>query len=325
MSLKDAVWEEWKRNIPILGMMPDAAKSDKLFDATIAGDTAYLKRLNASYDTENARNYALQKGLRDNDPRIKEAAALYVAAEMTGDYSAYNNLKNKIIGENKFSQNNILAAIEAEVKKLMPEEAEETAAKIKSAYDEYNYVNAVVHGQTGSAEIIKNEVIDTYVANGSSRDEAEKTFISKTKSAVKYEYLNGKLSDDEALDLLILHGQMREAEAMNKVRAYRWMREHPEYEELTVTQVENYTKPVEGLGLSLEDCGIMPDTYVDYVSLRSDCKGVDSDGDGKADRNTVKNEVLAVIDQLPISNSQKDALYLLNGWAKSGLRKAPWR
>ena len=53
-------------------------------------------------------------------------------------------------------------------------------------------------------------------------------------------------------------------------------------------------------------------------------KGVDADEDGKADRNTVKNQVMDVIDDLPITNKQKDTLYFLNGWAKSTLHKAPW-
>ena len=56
----------------------------------------------------------------------------------------------------------------------------------------------------------------------------------------------------------------------------------------------------------------------------AECKGVDSDGDGKADPNTAKDQKLAVIDSLPISNDQKDFLYRLNNWAESKLYQAPW-
>ena len=52
------------------------------------------------------------------------------------------------------------------------------------------------------------------------------------------------------------------------------------------------TKPIEDIGISVWESGIDPDTFVEYRELRSKCKGVDSDGDGTADRNTVKNDVL---------------------------------
>ena len=74
----------------------------------------------------------------------------------------------------------------------------------------------------------------------------------------------------------------------------------------------------------MEESGIKPDTVQSYTKLRSTCKGFDSDNDGTADRNSVKNQVLVIIDDLPINSKQKDTLYYLNGWAASNLHKAPW-
>ena len=51
---------------------------------------------------------------------------------------------------------------------------------------------------------------------------------------------------------------------------------------------------------------------------------MDADGDGKTDSGSKKKEILDLIDSLPISDSQKDALYYDNGYAASGLKKAPW-
>ena len=136
-------------------------------------------------------------------------------------------------------------------------------------------------------------------------------------------YKQGIVSASEMRTALIEFGGMSEVEADNNIRAYEWMRNNPQYD-LSVSTVLSYTKPIDGLGYSVEDSGITPDVFVEYRDLRSECTGVDSDGDGRADNNTVKNQVLAVIDSLPITVSQKDALYFLNGWAKSKLNQAPW-
>jgi hypothetical protein len=70
--------------------------------------------------------------------------------------------------------------------------------------------------------------------------------------------------------------------------------------------------------------GINIDVYYDYSKQRAKCKGSDNDGDGKTDSGSVKAEVLYVIDSLPITSAQKDALYYLNGWSASTIYEAPW-
>jgi hypothetical protein len=65
--------------------------------------------------------------------------------------------------------------------------------------------------------------------------------------------------------------------------------------------------------------------YYDYSKQRAKCKGTDSNGDGKTDSGSVKAEVMRVINALPITRAQKDALYYLNGWSKSTIYEAPWR
>jgi hypothetical protein len=313
LSLSDAV-------LPVIGFQDEKTKTDKLYYATVKGDTGYVKRLNATFETEKARNTAIRKALRANDPRVKEAAVLYVK----GDYEKYRQVYNKILNEKKFSQDNIINAIQAEIKVLTPDEAtEDTVAKIEGLFNEDNYVQSLLDGKTGTAETIKQDVIGTYVANGSTRDEAEKKFVSSTRTAIKNRYMDYGLSDDIAYHYFTAYTGMDETEATNRVKAYSWMREHPQYE-FTVNEALSYTSPIEGLGVSAEGCGIPPNTYADYLDAASACVGVDSNGDGKADRNSKKKQILAVIDALPISDSQKDALYIMNGWSKSNLRKAPW-
>ena len=162
-------------------------------------------------------------------------------------------------------------------------------------------------------------------------DEANKA-IAAVDFEIKYGYTyanrvdaykDGAITEAEMRNALAENSDMDDTEIDNTIRAYNWMRDNSQYD-LTVTDVLAYTKPIEKLGTSIEDSGIDPNTFVQYRELRTECKGVDSDGDGTADRNSVKNEVLAVINSLPISSSQKDALYYQNGWAASKIGQAPW-
>ena len=122
---------------------------------------------------------------------------------------------------------------------------------------------------------------------------------------------------------MIEYGDMMGEEADNYIRAYDWQKQNPQYD-LTVSEVLSYTKPIEDLGYSVEDYGISPDVYVAYKTKASKCTGVDADGDGRADSNSIKNQKMEVIDALPLTSEQKDALYYLNGWSKSKIKKAPW-
>lgn len=70
--------------------------------------------------------------------------------------------------------------------------------------------------------------------------------------------------------------------------------------------VTEYYKEVQSSGITIE-------VFVDY---RNKVKGIT--GKDKKERR------MEVIDSLPISSAQKDALYLAEGWAKSTLKKAPW-
>ena len=55
------------------------------------------------------------------------------------------------------------------------------------------------------------------------------------------------------------------------------------------------------------------DVFVDY---RNQAKGITGD-DKKARR-------MAVINSMPITSAQKDALYYAEGWAASKIYEAPW-
>ena len=62
---------------------------------------------------------------------------------------------------------------------------------------------------------------------------------------------------------------------------------------------------------------------MDYKSRAAQCKG-EKDKNGDTISGSVKEEIMDLIDSLPLSKAQKDALYLANGWAESKIKSAPW-
>ena len=68
-------------------------------------------------------NSAVRKSLRDNDPRMREAAQAYI----DGNYSLYNALRDEISKEGIFDYKLITDALKAEINylKIKAEEAEE--------------------------------------------------------------------------------------------------------------------------------------------------------------------------------------------------------
>lgn len=73
-----------------------------------------------------------------------------------------------------------------------------------------------------------------------------------------------------------------------------------------------------------EPAGIGRDTFLEFYREASRTSGEDLDGDGKTDSGSKKKNVLALIDRMPLTASQKDALYYQQGYAKSTIGDAPW-
>ena len=189
-----------------------------------------------------------------------------------------------------------------------------------------------IKGEFLAGNMTASRAIDMRVRyGGKSREDAQKevegwNFEKKygfSYSDRKNAYINGEVSASELRNAMTTYGGMTAEEADENIRAYDWLKSHPKYD-LSVSDVIAYTKPIADIGKSIEQTGITPDVYMKYKDLRSKCKGVDANGDGKTDSGSVKTEVLKAIDSLPISASQKDALYYLNGWSKSKIWEAPW-
>ena len=449
---KTSFWNEIKESVkntlPVWGWLPDEKKGDKLYEAIVSGDTTYLERIEGLYDDEAAIESARIKSLRENDPRILEAAQ----AEFNNNPGERVRIARQIIAEGNFVQDDVVRAINAEVNKLelAARGYIESEQKSPKFYTMENYYDAVMMNDSATADEAKEYFISDRLALGDSEEDAQSSFESSFTSTVKGEYLEGNIGQDTAMDLLTTYGgssegdaethlkkwhfeetygyswdmrdnayrlgdismdelvdasididgdadsiaeflyeeqeidasaaidmlvtysdmsqadatvqvskwqfkldygysyadkrdayiagkissadlktslieigDLTEEEADEKIAVYDWLKNNPG-RGLDENAVAAYIKPIEELGVSVEDYGVTPETFADYRREASKCKGVDADGDGETDSGSKKAQILLVINSLPISYDQKNALYFLNGWAASRLYEAPW-
>ena len=311
--LKDQLGEAAKDSLPVVGWLPDKSATDKLYDAIISGNDSYRARIEATFkrDTEaktkTAIKNAVRKALKENDPRITQMAEAY----LDGDFDTVMDLYEQIHSEGRFVHDTIKAAYKSRIGELekkhgLEDEAEYTPDEdtADTLYDAEAYYEAVAGGDSDGAAFVKNDMLD-YM------DETD--FNSKFRGTVKNHYEDGDLSGDEAEQMLTKHGGQSAQEAWEYVRYWDFKEEYPELE-LSKSAVnkyyDGYYKDGKQVCKGAESFDISLDVYAQYCERKA--------GYSK------KEDIMKVIDELSLTVKQKDALYYLNGWAKSTIGDAPW-
>jgi hypothetical protein len=183
-SLGDNILDDVKDSVPVWGWLPDEKKGDKLYDAIVNGDTAYAERLKSGYKSDSAIDTAIRKALRENDPRIRDAAE----AKLNGDSAKSTRIAEEIEREGYFLKEDIKAAIKSEVNELKgdddtsKDEATEDKDEAISWYDASDINVAFEEGDTAHAKEIIQDLIDTKVANGKTEKEAKSSLRSSMTS-----------------------------------------------------------------------------------------------------------------------------------------------
>jgi hypothetical protein len=208
--------------------------------------------------------------------------------------------------------------------------------KTEEAYD--NAVKAVIKNNFLDGEISETQVKRYLMEYNGKDEEKADEYLNSWKFEKKYgfawsdraeAYANGQISASNLEKAIMEHKGKTAAEAEAERRSFDFKQAYPDTS-LSDDQIKNYYLPItikntDKILKSPYEQGISEETYSEYVELKSECKGVDKDGDGKADSGTVKKEVMKVINKLDLTKEQKDALYFDNGWVKSTLHEAPWR
>ena len=307
LSVWDTISEAVIESIPF--MSTKETKVDKLYDAIVSGDQAYVDRIKATYKTESAYQSAVRKALRENDPRIRQAAQ----ARYEGNTEEYKRIFREIQKEGKFSFDDIMSAINSEESAIKNKNEPDKAT---SDYGAGDFVDAVIVGNTSSAKAIRDDIIATHIANGKTQKEAEEAFASSVKTSINDAYSSGLLDDTGAKNMLIEYADMDEEDATSRVSYWAFCDENPKYaKDVSEAKYNKYKEFAEPAGIDL-------DAFVQYIK---GTKGLETIKDEWGDEiKSVREQVLEVIDSLPLTWQQKDALYLAHGYAESKIWDVPW-
>ena len=177
-------------------------KGDELYDALVSGDKARLEVYRKDYKTEESYETAVRKALRENDPRIKEAAKEL----FNGNNSGYGKYVSTIASEGNFEEELVEAAIRAEksyfegkIKKAYEADKDGDKEAYKKIVRELRDSYRGIYSQDEIVNLIKNYVPD----EDDSSDDEEATSIYKA-SDINVALENGNTSDAlEVIDDLV--------------------------------------------------------------------------------------------------------------------------
>lgn len=209
-GITEVIEDSFKSSIPLWDRLTEGkSNADRLYEAILSGDKVQIERIKSRYKDEKAIESAMRQALRENDSRIKEAAK----AKYEGDISEYTRIAKMIIAEGKFSQDTIVAAINAElnaIKKGETVEVEETEDndEVTSIYSSSDINAAFDNGDTEMALEIINDLIETKVANGmeekNARSSIKSSMTSYWKPLYKEAYKNGDTQEMYRIRTILL-------------------------------------------------------------------------------------------------------------------------
>ena len=283
------------------GLGRERKDSDQLYSALMSGDTKQAQRIKERYGDERKAVYAVRDGLYDNDKRITQAAQ----ARVDGNQSEYLRIAKEIVAEKHFTQDEVVRAINYAADKLRKGKSESSAPESPDTFKIEEYYDEIMANDQAEAAVVKKTILEDKVRKGNSEDEAAKSFKSSFKKVVKNAFEDGEIDSGKAQSLLVSYGDQDEAAAKADVAGWQFARDYPD-QTAEDSWFDAYYKYV-------ADSGVQINTYMQY---RDKVRSIT--GKGR------KEARMAVIDSLPISSEQKDALYYSEGWAASTIGDAPW-
>lgn len=334
----------------------DVSNQQQLYEAILSGDKTQIARVKARYKDEDAASAAIRKALRENDPRIKEAAQ----AQINGDPSERVRIARLIIADG-FSQDDVVRAINAEINAMNSDESSSGTKKEKGFYTASDFAAEIAGGDQAAANAVKMDIIQTAQRNGKSKEEAEKSFASSAKGDMKELFLEGKISEDRAIQALTAYCGDTQEDAEKRVGEWAFEEEYgftysdrgdayksgaisaqelrtilievggkTEEEADLQIQVYDWTKEVPGsddITVSAirdynENCEPMGISKRLYYEAWTAYKEIDGDYDTNGDSipySKVRN-VMPYINGLDLTAAQKTALALC-WWAESTVQK----
>lgn len=197
------------------------ANNQQLYEAIMAGDSAHTERVMGRYETQKKADSDLRKYFREADPRVKEAAL----ARYEGRTADYERIINDILDEGKLSRNVVVEAIRAEEEKL-DEDTVSTETRISSLYTQGDLVQAMKTGDNPLAHRIRQDIVDTAVANGKTVKEAQRQFKSNASGAAKEAFIDGSITANTARAILKNYSGKSQQDANDVVEAWKFEKQN---------------------------------------------------------------------------------------------------
>lgn len=337
-SLGDVLQSDVSRTIPVLGWLPQEKKEDKLFDALVAGDTAYVERLKSTYKDEKAYQSAIRSVIGDRFVKGKigaNKASRYLvlyggldASQARGYIEkwtmkidvgvAYDDLRKQYVDNEVTESEAVDYLVKYGGKKR--NDAEETVNKWRFeketgiAYDDMK--TAFIDEKITESEAVKYRV----EYGGAKQKDAEKTvslWKFESENGWAYEnrkslYLDGEISAATLKKALIEFGEYDPEDADLQVQAYDW--ESEGYENVGTGMVDAYNKYCATLR-------VPRDVYLHIRRFSSQTEN-DIGSDGEPIRYSAVKKIMREINaQRGLSDAQKTAIARSFGWSERTIRK----
>ena len=307
-TILPAMLNSARKNLPVVSWIADESNSDQLYKAITQGKTVLAKRLKAQYKSEAAYESAVLKGLRENDPRITQAAQ-YLLDKNTPKRVA---LIRQIVAEGHYTQDQVIKAVNQKANSMTEKTASSKKSTPEKLYDYDEYVNAAAnelgYAADVQAEIIsyqadRNQEKDAKITRQQAEEAAEKTFQSSVKRETKDSFAVGELTEGQARKALTATGYWDESEIDDILLQWKT--------ELTLGGEIDWgdSKYLE-YAQEIEPAGISAEIYDEWLwAVKYDLIGEDANGDGKIDRYSAIKQKAEYINALPLTAAQKDILF----------------
>lgn len=261
-----------------------------------AGDMANIKYafLDGYLTQEEAQEELLSNGLVDNEDeaywKIQEWSA-------EGEYSRYDRLFDAV-------RNGQPSEDAMEELTSHGYEEKDALSKVKSQIGQW-YQNGEITKQQTIDMMEKYLDMDSEDILSQVNRWSSKVVTGIAFEDIKEEFLAGNITASRAIDMYVLYGGYTKEDARATVQYWDFKNRYPDVYADDAWFDAYYEK--------IQSSGIPIKTYMEY---RNQVREIT--GEGKKERR------MAVIDSLPITNAQKDALYYGEGWAESTIDEAPW-
>lgn len=316
----------------------------------------FLGVLKETYRNQQSLDSAMVSALKENDPRIIQAAQL----QMDGDILGRQRIAEEIASEGYFSDYIVSRAWKSAFNELKGESEKEYTQQFDT-YTIRDYFLSASRGDSRAVDAVYSYLFNEMKKEHFLKHEIETSLESSFSSQVKSSYMDGETNSEKSKSLLEKYGGRTSEEAKTDIKKwdfeikydYSWESRARAYRgnDISKEALVNAIMDIEGedrdgaeteirffeLEMEHEDiditaneakqyfefgepAGVEADTFLKALDIKSGAKGTDTDGDGKKDAYSVVKEVIPQIGELPISDDQKTAIAKALGWGDSTIR-----